>query len=481
MKKLFFVFVLALFSISIATAQDCNCRKNLEWVKKTFEENDAGFEYALKNKSRAAYDAHNTKFFAKIDSVKNVSECAQLLRDWLAFFRSGHIGIRINDPYIQKAAATNSKQDKPWDVINFDKDKFIKYLDGLKEPGYEGIWQTGQYIIGIQKSDGDYVGFVMESQTDAWKPGEKKLGIASKMGAIKTVYFMLDRSAVYSNTAELIGKNYLKVGDITLKRIYPIIKDDPKYSQYFRSLDAQKPYIEKLSEKTLYFRIPSFQSNKKREIDSVIKANRETILKTENLIIDIKNGTGGSDGSYSEIIPLIYTNPIRSVGVEIYSTPLNNQRMLDFINKPEYGFNEEGKKWAQNAYDKLSKRVGEFVMLNENVVSVTKLDTIYPFPKNVGIIINKNNGSTDEQFLLAAKQSKKVKLFGTTTFGVLDISNMYYVNSPDGIFQLGYCLTRSMRIPDFTIDNKGIQPDFYIDKSIPQYEWNEFVKTQLEY
>lgn len=58
MKKLFFVFVLALFSISIATAQDCNCRKNLEWVKKTFEENDAGFEYALKNKSRAAYDVN---------------------------------------------------------------------------------------------------------------------------------------------------------------------------------------------------------------------------------------------------------------------------------------------------------------------------------------------------------------------------------------------------------------------------------------
>lgn len=87
----------------------------------------------------------------------------------------------------------------------------------------------------------------------------------------------------------------MKVGDITLKRIYPIIKDDPKYSQYFRSLDAQKPYIEKLSEKTLYFRIPSFQSNKKREIDSVIKANRETILKTENLIIDIKNGTGARE------------------------------------------------------------------------------------------------------------------------------------------------------------------------------------------
>lgn len=123
----------------------------------------------------------------------------------------------------------------------------------------------------------------------------------------------------------------------------------------------------------------------------------------------------------------------------------------------------------------MQKKLGEFVNLKDSIISVEKKDTIYPYPQNVGIIINEHNGSTAEQFLLEAKQSKKVKLFGVTTFGVLDISNMYFVESPCKQFKLAYSLSRSFRIPGFTIDSKGIQPDFYIDKSIPDYEWTDYV------
>ena len=153
--------------------------------------------------------------------------------------------------------------------------------------------------------------------------------------------------------------------------------------------------------------------------------------------------------------------------------------MLDFINDDDYGFDEEDKQWAQESYDKLSQQLGEFVMLNENRVSIDSFDTVHEFPRNIGIIINENNGSTTEQFLLAAKQSKKVKLFGTTTAGVLDISNMYFVASPCEEFELGYCLSKSMRIPEMTIDEKGIAPDYYIDRDIPKYRWINFVTQVL--
>ena len=65
--------------------------------------------------------------------------------------------------------------------------------------------------------------------------------------------------------------------------------------------------------------------------------------------------------------------------------------------------------------------------------------------------------------------------------GILDISNMYSIDSPCNEYKLGYSLSRSMRIPDFTIDDKGVQPDYYIDESIHEYEWIDFVNKTLSW
>ncbi|WP_051293091.1 S41 family peptidase [Olivibacter sitiensis] len=208
-----------------------------------------------------------------------------------------------------------------------------------------------------------------------------------------------------------------------------------------------------------------------------MNANHRTILGTLNLVIDLRGNGGGADGSFRSLIPYLYTNPIRTVGVKLLSTKQNNQAMLNY--SQDDNFNESDRKWFKDAYEKLDKNLGKFVQLNDDIISIQKLDTIYPQPKNIAIIINEVNASTTEQFLLAAKQSKKVKLFGTTTFGALDISNMTGAQSPCGEFELWYCVSKSHRIPDMAIDGKGIQPDYYIDKSIPPYKWVDFVNKVI--
>ncbi len=142
-------------------------------------------------------------------------------------------------------------------------------------------------------------------------------------------------------------------------------------------------------------------------------------------------------------------------------------------------FTDEEKAEFKSGYEKLIQHVGEFVKLDTISVGITTMDTIYPFPKNVGIIQNQNNGSTDEQFLIEAKQSRKVKTFGRTTAGMLDVGNLNKATSPSGEFALWYALSKSLRIPEMIIDDIGVQPDYYIDQQIPEQEWINYVSKIL--
>ncbi len=488
MKLPFALSIFTFFFVSCTLplpAQECSCVDNFNWVKDNFEENDAGFAYALETKGKAAYEKHNEIFLEKVKGISAMEECRPVLYEWLTFFRSGHIAIRgLNQPQTSSTNEEQSKQEildkyKDWEKLEVDAAAFPQYLDNLKEVGYEGIWESPPYKIGIKKIEDEYIGFIIEADGVYWTPGQVKLKIQVNDQEVSSTFYMRDHSPQNFDDATLVGNNFLQLGFVTLQRTYPEIETDAAATRYFKSISADDPYFEQLDEKTAFLRIPSFSHSNKKAIDQVIETHLDEMLQSKHLIIDLRNNGGGSDASYRELLPIIYTNPIRTVGVAFWSTPLNNQRMLDFVNDPEYGFDEEGKKWAQESYDKLSQQLGQFVDLDDEIVSITKLDEVHPYPENVAILINENNGSTTEQFLLAAKQSRKVKLFGTTTFGVLDISNMYFVKSPCEEFELGYCLTRSMRIPEMTIDEKGIQPDYYIDQSIPKYKWIDFVREVL--
>lgn len=480
MKKNNLILTIAfLLLTNLSYAQNCDCKANFEWVKKTFEENDAGFQHALNVRGLQAYAFHNKMILDKVKNAKTLNECIPILYEWLTFFRSGHIAIRPNYQPQRTTLVTSDKQVLDWETYNINTEDFKKYLDKHNALYYEGIWEIAQYKIGIKKIEDEYIGFIIESGVETWTKGQVKLRFRITPDKTNSVFYMLDRSAVESNFVTMIGRNYLQMGNHFLSRIYPKIEEDPKYDQYIRSLFAEKPYIEQLNETTLYFRMPSFLLSHKSSIDSILNVYREKILSTRNLIIDIRNSGGGSDASFRSIIPFLYTNPIRTVGVEFLSTELNNQMMFDFATDPKFGLDDETKKWAKESYYKLQSKLGQFVNLNESVVSIIEKDTIYPYPHNVGIIINEGNASASEQFLLAAKQSKKVKLFGVNTFGALDMSNMNFVDSPCKEFQLGYTTSRSMRIPGFTIDDKGIQPDFYLDKSIPLHKWTYHVNKIL--
>ncbi|MBO9674858.1 MAG: hypothetical protein J7577_15530 [Sphingobacteriaceae bacterium] len=478
MKLIFRLFSFLSFLLFIVPAvqaqKTCNCPEAFRWTKETFEKNDAGFEYAIQQKGRDMYDKHTAIFSERVKTVKDQYECAEVLSEWLKFFRKGHLSIGVLGVASQPGEpAVNTKQ---WPVLTVSE-KDIRQKAGKDEKDYAGIWHTGAYTIGIVKEGKSYKGVILESTNPDWKRQQVKMEIKEDGSGI---YYMGNFSPAKFDKIEWMGKNAVKLTpSVMLERVFPKFSDTEDQKLYLRELFAKKPFVERLSKETLLLRIPSFGDQQKPVIDSVLSAFDKEIKSTKNLIIDIRNGTGGSDDSYTNLIPLLYTNPIRIVGLEFLSTPLNNKRMEGYLSLPD--LSEKSRKQVNDALKLLNDNLGKFVNLNGvRRVTIQKLDTVLPFPQQVAVIANEANGSTDEQFLLAAKQSKKVKIFGKTTFGVLDISNMYSAKSPDGMFELGYCLSKSYRIPGMAIDNIGIQPDYFLDATIPNELWVKYAASVLE-
>ena len=458
---------IAVIDSSSASKQTCTCESNLEWIKKTFEENDAGFQHIIEKKGQEAYDNHNQLMLEKLKSTNTLTECTELLLEWLKFFRTGHIGIEL-----LKQAQNFSQMTETWQG---DISQFEKYIETKQEADYEGIWEIGDgmYKIGIKKEGENYVGFIIESTVNSWKPHMVKMKTEKNGGDVKTTFYIADHSPIESGEPLLTGKNHLDIGSQILKRLSPVFTDDPVIENYGKFRYSRNPYLDELNETTLYLRIPSFGASRKRTIDKLLVDNKDKILKTENLIIDLRNNGGGSDRSWYGLRQFLYTDTIIRFGGEFFSTELNNKQFLD------YDGNLIMRILGKRIYKKLQKRMGEFVLLPmSSTVSTYQRKVVYEYPKNIGIIINRECLSATEEFLLTANQSVKVKLFGENTMGALDVSNLIFADSPCKEFRLWYCFSRSLRLPEHAIDDIGIPPDYYLG-NIPDYKWVENVNEIL--
>jgi len=270
-----------------------------------------------------------------------------------------------------------------------------------------------------------------------------------------------------------------------MKRLQPVFQDNVFIENYLRFISYTEPYFEMINDNTLYFRLPSFPMDTTR-LDQIIEGNINRITSTRNLIIDFRNNGGGRGNL--PLFEYLYTNPIvSSLATDFYATEKNNQviynlsqgiSLMGSVLGVEMGEEviEILKQHATHMYEQIKDRVGEFVRID---VSPEKfiLDNVYQYPKHVAIITNKDTGSAAEHYTLMAKQSTKVKVFGEPTFGIMDTTFIgeSMVESPCGEIWLQYTNARFSYVPGMVFDGIGIQPDFFIDSSVPDYRWVEHV------
>jgi hypothetical protein len=489
MNKLTFLLVLVTLLLSASTfAQKCNCAENFNWMVKTFEENDAGFQYVIDKKGKDYYEDFKKRLTAKVSDTLGADDCVQKMREFNQFFRGGHLYVQWNQSYWESVEKNPNKIVK----LKYTEKDILKKIQKKSKPHFlEGVWYFSDWgikfgVLQSEESSTKFLFYKMENIPDfegvnvvfevEYNNLSNSYLISDLHNSVKELELTID---TLSNTISYKKKNQIERFFVKVPNTTNVNSKKMFHYNYFAS---KTPYFEKLTPTTLYLRVPSFRYENKFIIDSILKQNEVLIKSAPNLIIDIRNGTGGSDESYQGLIPFIQTNTTYSTGQQFYATELN-AKGYDFCASMYQ--DSLSKKYHKVIANKMRANLGKMIDIFEyelyNKDTVSKIEIIkLDFPKQIAIICNKNNASADEAFLMEARQSKKVKVFGSTTAGMLDISNLNCINSPDGKLNFCYGTTKSYGIPNFCIDDAGVQPDIYYQGIYSEVEWVDKVVEYLE-
>lgn len=446
-----------------SSAQNCDCAKAFQEAKSAIERNYAGLRDKVNDSNKSAYNSLTSQIEKEIRDVKEASYCAYFIQKWFAFFKDGHIQLtwdRSNPLSVEE----QKKLEKEYrgELLSEKKIEQLK-----KSKTIEGIyWNVDSlYRIAIVKNPnafGTYVGLVLASSDSLWKPGKIMLELKQESkGSIEGLSYT--RRILPKRVTWEIGENHIS----------DWIRDGT-FTQYRETTPNKNVSSRVMSDKTLYVKISTFNQANAKGIDSLFKENRQNLSARKNLILDLRGNGGGADFSYEPIIDYIYTDSIRSIGADVFSSKdnINGWEVLLTMND----IPEKTKIFVRKLISDMKAHENQFVSITEN--HYIKRDTIKKYPEKIVILMDKGCGSTAEEFLLAARQSKKVILMGQPSAGVLDYANMRGAKMQHLPYALYYATSRSRRVDiGEGIDNKGITPQILLG---PQEDWVKTAQNYLE-
>jgi len=466
MKKIIF-YLLLLFPFYNLQAQNCNCGDNFNYLTNRVTKNYVG--YADK-----VTPANSQQFKKFTDSLQQVADqatsykCLSLCREWLSFFKDKHISFgmdfdKLNPDSVRKFFAMEEK-------TNWTENALKSYLGQNKETidSIEGIWSVGIYEVGIvkDKKPDQFLGFILKADSIRWMPQQVKFRLAKKGNQYQTILFA---GGDHSEQHPILSKH----GDVLDFGIFGKWIKAPK--PFLAALPIKEidlsPKFRVLDDETAIFEMPSFgKLDYVAPTATLIKKNENILKNTKHLIVDLRNNSGGSVLVYEKLMPYLYTNPILQEGGYVFATPDN---IKDSGYAKEYPETPDSIKNVFKKYlIELKAHEGELYKLYP--IDTIKFKTVYKNPERVSFLVNAGTGSAAELFLLEAKQSKKVKLYGEHSSGAVDYTEFVKVEMPCKFYTLYYPTCKSLRLPDYPLDNIGIKPDVAIPADVN--DWIDFVK-----
>ena len=441
---------------------NCDCKTAIINLSNIVENEYPGF--IDKVKDSLSYQNFKSNLLNQAGNNRE-EDCLYLLQEYIEYFKDAHLQITSSH------SNCNELQ-----VIETIKMKFADYKKQVNKSDDKlaGIWTSGKYKVGVLKIDTIYHGLIFDCEYDNWNKGEVKFKIYP------------DRQAIIYNRNHILSTDSVQIIDNTVIKFLSLgmtfIKDFPESPNCNTDSIIQRAlgfYLDKLSEQTLFLRLSSFDYQNIERINSLIKNNHELLASHKNLIIDLRGNGGGTDYAYRPIMKYVYSKPIRHIGADYFVTNTLIEGLSNWAETADKEEYSDDIKEVKSDIERMRGKVGQFIPYNpESEFGISEEDTVFKYPENIVILADNYTASAAEKLIYSAKQSKKVKIMGTPTYGVMDYLSVREFDFNCEGYQLYMPTIRISRLPNYPIDNIGIQPDIYMDKFVK--DWIEYAKKYIE-
>lgn len=228
-----------------------------------------------------------------------------------------------------------------------------------------------------------------------------------------------------------------------------------------------RPGLEVLDGQVVLITIPSADSSRQKPLDSLLTANKALLARTPDLLVDVRGDGGGNARVFLALLELLYTQSVALDGVKIRSSPRNLALYREMLAKP--GLPADVRKKMRKVIARMKSNPDGFVLAQAGRTFILGKHRVQTNPQRVSILIDHHCASATKEFLLAARQIKKVTLFGQPTAGVLDHADVYLELLPSGLFAVSIPTSRSLRLPAHLFDPNGRTPD--VPAPNWQFDW----------
>jgi hypothetical protein len=442
-----------------------SCATDLALLERKLHLDYAGYTLELRGDRLRAFTAMKSAAQSRADATTG-DGCYVVLRDFVDWFDDPHLFIYENAALdsaetARRAAAIDRRQISDEGARAYFR-AHARTLDPI-----EGIWYDRGLRVAVlpdsARGRNAFVAILLASDTSRWLAGAVRARIARRSDNTYDVLLSERNFALVHRRAEIFRHVLLRLSPGLWGKEFPIPGAD---SGTLDPFDPHRPVLYRRNG-TLVFAIPSHDGFR-GVIDSLVKANLETLRQAGRMIIDLRGNEGGGSGMTELLEPFITLkedrpNPFPTDGALMLSSD-------DQIAYARRSFGPETTAFVRSLVDRMKAHPGELVPLDDPAAPPRPKDSrdwvVASGPRAVGVIVDHGTVSASEVLVLTALRSPRATVFGEHTAGALDYQSATIVSlSPrEKRWYLGYgAITRRADLPRNGMRGRGIPPQVPLD------------------